>query len=146
MAAPEEGDEEGPPTAFGFQDLEEGVRFFIIFLITLVAGFILALRGFVLLPVILGACAIISLLAVILRPSREALAKRAGKAAAEEGEDEVEEDKEEGVDLLLEDAPAPTSTRRETPTPPPEPPPMDDVVVDLEENDEGSATDDEVWV
>jgi hypothetical protein len=146
LAAPEEGDEEGPPTAFGFQDLDEGVRFFIISLIALVAGFILALRGFVLLPVILGTCAIISLLTVILRPSREALAKRAGKAAAEEGEDEVEEDKEEGSDLLLEDAPAPTSTRREAPTPPPEPPPMDEVIVDLEEEDEGSATQDDMQV
>ena len=117
----------------GFQDLDEGVRFFIIFLITLVAGLILALRGFVLLPVILGACAIISLLAVILRPSREALARRSGKTVVEDEADEGEADEDAGSDLLLEDAPAPTSTRRETPAPPPEPPPMDEVVVDLED-------------
>ncbi len=129
----------------GFQDLDEGVRFFIIFLITLVAGFILALRGFVLLPVILGACAIISLLAVVLRPSREARAKRAREAAIEDETDDGETDEEAGSDLLLEDAPAPTSTRREAPAPPPEPPPMDDVVVEIEQDDEGSAEDDEVW-
>jgi len=139
------GEEEETPAFPMFQDMDEGVRFFIIFLITLAAGFILALRGFVLLPVILGACAIISLMAVLLRPSREARAKRAEQEAIEDGTDEAEEDEEEGSDLLLADAPAPTSTRRETPAPPPEPPPMDEVVVDLDEEDEGSATEDEVW-
>ena len=145
MADPEEGEEEQSPTISGFQDLDEGVRFFIIFLITLVAGFILALRGFVLLPVILGACAIISLLAVILRPSREALAKRAEKEAIQDETDDGGTVEVDGSDLLLEDAPAPTSTRREAPAPPPEPPPMDEVVVDVEEDDEGSAGEDEVW-
>ena len=145
MATPEEGEEEEPTTISGFQDLDEGVRFFIIFLITLVAGLILALRGFVLLPVILGACAIISLLAVLLRPSREALAKRAEKEAIQDGTDDGETDEEAGSDLLLEDAPAPTSTRREAPAPPPEPPPMDELVVDVEEDEEGSATDGEMW-
>ena len=145
MAAPEEGEDERPARMSSFQDMEEGVRFFIIFLITLVAGFLLALRGFVMLPVILGACAIISLLAVLLRPSREALARRAGREAIEDGVNEVEEDEEEGSDLLHEDAPAPTSTRREAPAPPPEPPPMDEEVVDVDGDDVGSATDDEVW-
>ena len=149
MAAPEEGEGERPAWMSAFQDMEEGVRFFFIFLITLVAGFLLALRGFVMLPVILGACAVISLLAVLLRPSREALARRAGKEASEEGTEEEEEeekvDEDAGSDHLLEDAPAPTSTRKEAPAPPPEPPPMEEVVVDLEEDDEGSATDDEVW-
>jgi len=144
LAAPEEGEDERPARMSAFQDMEEGVRFFIIFLITLVAGFLLALRGFVMLPVILGACAVISLLAVILRPSREALVRRAGKETIEEGAEEDEADEDAGS-RLLEDAPAPTSTSRETPAPPPEPPPMDEVVVDRDEEDEGSATDDEVW-
>ncbi len=145
MADPEEGEEEHTPTISGFQDLDEGVRFFIIFLITLVAGFILALRGFVLLPVILGACAIISLLAVILRPSREALARRKAAEETEGTGDGDEEDGRSDADLPVDDTPAPTAAHKDVPVAPPEPPPMDEVVVDVEENDEGSAGEDEVW-
>ena len=163
MTGETDAETEGKNILSTFKDRDEAVSFFLIFLFTLAAGFIMTLRGRMTLGMILMVCAAISIMAVLLRPSKAALERREAARRAEDGtsdeeggEDEVDEDAdddESGSELLVDGAPAPTSTKRDVPAPPPEPPPMEDVVVDLGDGEvedapaEDTKVDDgDVWV
>jgi hypothetical protein len=133
---------------------ETGVGLFIVFLVALVIGLVLALSGHLTWSKVLLAVAIVSVLASLLTPSPATRARRAavenppedtGTDKAEAGEGPTEEGAV-GPELVADGA-APTSRRRDVPAPPPEPPPMEDVVVDLEgEGEARPEGNEDVWV
>jgi hypothetical protein len=129
---------------------EAGVGFFGTFLLALIIGFLLVMAGQHMLAIIVFGVAIVSILATLLTPSPAAKERRAAREAPQMEEVEEGEGAEEEArpDLEVDEAPAPTSGRREAPAPPPEPPPMEDVVVDLGGEDDAPAgeEDDDVWV
>lgn len=139
MADAEEGEGKAPR---GLLDAllatDRGVWWFLLFLLLLVAGFLLVLTGHTVSGTIAGALALLSLLAMAVTTPPHALPPGApavaeGEAADASGEGEVTSEVER---LSREAAPAPTRAGRRTPEPPPEPPPEatpeDEVIVDLE--------------
>jgi hypothetical protein len=118
---------------------EAGVTFFGSFVLAMIIGFLLALAGQLILAMIVFLVAIISIISMLFTPSPATKARRGTLVApTAEGGEVDEEDEEEAQedsrpDLVVDDVPAPTTTRRSIPTPPPEPPPMEDLVVELDE-------------
>ena len=134
---------------------ETGVQLFLVFLVGLVAGFILVLSGHPAIAGIVLLVAALSVVAMLIVPSPRALEARAARERGDEEEGQSEEEKEAegegerpaGPVLAVQGAAATASSRRGTPAPPPEPPPMEDVVIDLDEEAPAPEVgDDDVWV
>jgi len=133
---------------------ETGVQLFVVFLVGLVAGFLLVLSGHPAIAGIVLLVAALSVVAMLIVPSPRALDARATRERGDEEEGPLEEEETEGEEerpagptLAVQGAAATASSRRRTPAPPPEPPPMEDIVIDLgEEPPAPEVGDDDVWV